>query len=115
MSMQRALQIELHGAMPPAKLKTVRDLLHLLPDGRLQDLDDSSFGHRYLRHDESNLIVLRIYRYRAMEWEVTLTYLNEPPAAETVERCRSEILAAAERVELTPERVWVNPIFTRDS
>jgi len=104
MPMHLALSVKLRGEMPPAKLLAVRELLGLTPDGRLDDEDDASFGHRALRQD----VLLDLYRHRDAEWRLRLTYLSEPPAADTVERCRLDILDAAARLGLTVESVWVS-------
>ena len=105
MPMHLALAVRLRGEMPPAKLRAVRELLGLTPDGRLDDEDDASFGHRALRQD----VLLDLYRHRNAEWRLRLTYRNEPPAPETVERCRLDILAAAARLGLTVESEWISP------
>jgi hypothetical protein len=105
MPMGLALAVRLRGEMPAAKLRAVRELLGLTTDGRLGDEDDSSFGHRALGQD----VLLDMYRHRDAEWRLRLTYRDEPPDAATVERCRLDILAAAERLGLAVESVWVSP------
>lgn len=114
MPVRLALAVRLRGDMPPAKLRLVRELLGLTPGGRLDDDDDSSFGHRSLGQDASDPALLDLYRHRDAEWRLRLTYQGEPPAAETVERCRLDILDAAARLGLTTESVWVDPIFGAD-
>ena len=107
--MRLALAARLRGEMPPAKLRSLREFLGLTPGGRLDDEDDSSFGHRSLGQDASGTVLLDLYRHREAEWRLRLTYRDEPPSPETVERCRLDILDAAARLGLAVESVWVSP------
>jgi hypothetical protein len=110
MGMQPALFVELRGELPHARLERLRELLALTRKGRLDDTQDTEFGYRYLREDDGNLVVLRLMRRSDTDWGMRLTYQNEPPPAEAVERLREEIPAAAASVGLEVEEVRVFPL-----
>lgn len=105
MAMATALRVELSGEMPQPKLDQMRELLGLTKRGRLDDDEDANFGYRNLQRDETNRIRVDLYRSTPTEWLVELTYLSEPPAADVVDRLRSEILSAVRQLGLTVDSV----------
>jgi hypothetical protein len=109
MGMLPALFVHLRGELPLQRLERLRELLELRREGRLDDTQDTGFGYRYLRRDEGNLVVLSLLRRSDTNWGMRLTYQNEPPPAEAVERLREEIPAAAASVGLEVEEVRVFP------
>ncbi|MFI6025520.1 hypothetical protein [Amycolatopsis magusensis] len=105
MPMTRLLVVHLAGAMPQGKLEAFRKSLTLTKRGRLTDDEDSQFGYRYLRDEPDNFVKLSLWRTDETHWYLNLSYMNEPVAAEVVERCRVEILAAAEKHGFLVEKV----------
>lgn len=106
MSVNEALAIRLSGDMSQAKLDQVRGLLSLKDRGRLSDDEDCDFGYRYLKRDGDDFTKLTLFRYPEGAWHVVLTYAGEPPSADLVEQCRSDVVTAAQHVGLTLESSW---------
>jgi hypothetical protein len=105
MPMTRALTVRIHGAMPPATLLRMRELLHLKRKGRLTDVEDVRFGYRYLQHDNQNWIFLDLSRENDMTWNFYLTYLKEPPSEDVVDQTLADIRAAASQLGFIIEDV----------
>src|SRR5580700_7119334 len=81
--MNSALAVRLRGAMSETSLQRLRELLDLEGSGSPADAGDTDFGHRYL--DDFHTVILRLSRQDADVWALELTYLVQPPTAQTVE------------------------------
>lgn len=103
MPMKRILSIRLCGEMPQSKLDQLRERLRMRRMGRLTDLEDAEFGYRYLRQDDGNIVVLRLWRQTDTEWVVDLSFEHDPPSDGIVQECRSQILESAAALGLAVE------------
>jgi hypothetical protein len=106
---ERWLAVTLRGRMTQAALERFRELLGLRARGRLTDTEDMRFGSRDLPVAPPSRAALDLWRHGDTLWEARLTYAQEPPPPDLVERIRSAIMRAAAEAGLSVERVREPP------
>ncbi|OLB75108.1 MAG: hypothetical protein AUI14_21655 [Actinobacteria bacterium 13_2_20CM_2_71_6] len=109
MSVTDVFDIELDGAMSPARLDRFRKLLDLEPKGRLAEPEDEKFGHRALRDGEGERFWLGLWRITDESWNVNLWYEGPAPEHDVIDALRGEVLAAARELGFTVGRIRPEP------
>ena len=87
-------EIRVSGSPDRRELDRLRKLLNLHPRGRLDDIEDAEFGHRYLRDTPGEGVTLSLWRRTNGDWTINLGYRGEPPPVDLVDRVCAESVEA---------------------
>ena len=98
--MTELFEIRLSGSPDRRELDRLRKLLNFRPRGRLDDIEDAEFGHRYLRDTPGEGVTLSLWRRTNGDWTINLGYRGDPPPVDLVDRVCAESVEAATRAGL---------------
>ena len=89
--MHRQFSVRMKGELA-GRLPEFREWVGLERRGRLDDDWDQKFGWRELRSREEGRVNLTLWRYKDDDWNIRLTYENDPLPVEEAEQLRRKVL-----------------------